>query len=93
MPTDKLPLQIRLTDDLHQRIKTIAKQEHRTLNSQMEHFLMQSVERYEALYDLMTELYRAKTKKQKLEIIDEIADAANHEAVLQSLRDLVFSVR
>ncbi len=43
----KIPTQLRLNKDLHKRLKEIAEQEYRSLNSQMEYFIMKGIEDYE----------------------------------------------
>jgi len=43
----KTASQIRLDDDLFEKIKIIAEKEYRTMNAQMEFFLQKDVEQYE----------------------------------------------
>lgn len=43
----KTATQIRLDEDLFERLKTIAEREMRSLNSQMEYFLLKAVIQYE----------------------------------------------
>ena len=47
MPNNKMVLQIRLDESIHAKTKTIAEKELRSLNAQMEYFIMKGVEHYE----------------------------------------------
>ena len=43
----RIALQLRLSTALHEKIKSIAEAEMRSINAQMEYFLTKSVEQYE----------------------------------------------
>ena len=45
----KTPSQIRLDEKLHEKVKIIADKELRSMNSQMEYFLIKGVEEYERI--------------------------------------------
>jgi len=46
MPTNKVATQIRLDEELYEKLKEIAEKEKRSLNSQMEYFLQISADSY-----------------------------------------------
>ena len=46
----KIALQIRLDEDVHKKLKVIADKELRSLNAQMEYFIIKGVENFEDQY-------------------------------------------
>lgn len=47
----KVALQIRLEESTHQKLKVIADSELRSLNAQLEYFILQGIKEYEANHD------------------------------------------
>lgn len=47
MAISKSAFQLRLDEDVHQKVKQIAKREFRSLNAQLEYFIVKGIEQYE----------------------------------------------
>ena len=47
MASNKISLQVRLDESTHSKLKTIAEQELRSLNSQIEYFVIKGIQKYE----------------------------------------------
>ena len=47
MASSKVAFQFRLDEDAHQKAKQIATQEFRSLNAQLEYFIVKGIEQYE----------------------------------------------
>lgn len=47
MPTRKVQIQVRFDDDLLDKLREIAKLEHRTMNNLIEHFIKNGITEYE----------------------------------------------
>ena len=47
MAVSKSAFQLRLDEDVHQKVKQIAKREFRSLNAQLEYFIVKGIEQYE----------------------------------------------
>lgn len=49
----KVALQIRLDETTHQKLKVIAEDELRSLNAQLEYFVIQGIKEYEMTYGMV----------------------------------------
>lgn len=50
MATDKRPTMLRLKEDTYRKIHTLAEQEHRSMNMQIEYILDSYIKDYEAIH-------------------------------------------
>ncbi len=48
MATNKIALQVRLDEKIHARLRIIAEKEIRSLNSQIEYFIVRGIQKYES---------------------------------------------
>ncbi len=54
MATRKIALQLRLEENAHSKLKKIAEKELRSLNSQLEYFIIHGIEKYEREHGKVT---------------------------------------
>ena len=47
MATNKVALQVRLDEKVHAKLRIVAKEEVRSLNSQIEYFVIKGIQKYE----------------------------------------------